>query len=466
MKNKNQGSGGVDLVTPIVEIVHEVVTMILRAVFEVGKYGFKSYFKSNEGIQKIERSKLRVKKTTVNPEALGIDATSKKEVLLSDIDFSKHSFIVGASGFGKTNLIYNIQENYLKKDQPIIFFDPKGNLEAQNDFKELCERYGKKCHVFNESCEESVQLNPVLDGTISQVVDRIMDAFEWTEPYYMEMSTRALRKTLEVLEKEEIIFSLKNIYEHLLNNHDTKETVGLIVKLENIVKSDFGKYLGKDQNDYTLKRIREEKSCLYIGLSTQGYNKTAKAIGKIFLGELLYNSYERLNRSKKSAENKANPIAVIFDEFGALVTDGFIELENKCRGAGIDLTMAIQTTADIDKISPELTVQVMENAANLFILKQRIASSASLLAESIGTIITKKQTNMTENGERGDRGTEREVHELAVHADVIKNLNVGQCILLRQSPHKVNLINVRYSPFAVEKSKEVVSKNNEEALLV
>jgi conjugal transfer pilus assembly protein TraD len=116
--------------------------------------------------------------------------------------------------------------------------------------------------------------------------------------------------------------------------------------------------------------------------------------------------------------------------------------------------MAIQTTADIDKISPELTVQVMENAANLFILKQRIASSASLLAESIGTIITKKQTNMTENGERGDRGTEREVHELAVHADVIKNLNVGQCILLRQSPHKVNLINIRNSEYVVNKLKD------------
>jgi hypothetical protein len=52
MKNKSQGTGGVDLVTPIVEIVHEVITMILRAVFEIGKYGFKAYFKSYEGIQK------------------------------------------------------------------------------------------------------------------------------------------------------------------------------------------------------------------------------------------------------------------------------------------------------------------------------------------------------------------------------------------------------------------------------
>jgi conjugal transfer pilus assembly protein TraD len=395
---------------------------------------------------------------------LGVDTTNKREVMLDDIDFSKHSFIVGASGFGKTNLITIIQEHYLKKGWPLIFFDPKADLEAQTDFKELCERYGKRCHIFNESYEGSVQLNPVMSGTISQVVDRIIDAFEWTEPYYMEMSTRALRSTLEVLKKEEMTISLKNIYEYLLNNHNSKETVGIIVKLENIVKSDFGKYLGRNNSDYTLSKIREEGSCLYIGLSTQGYNKTAKGLGRIFLGELLFNSYKKLNSSRFSSVNKSNPVGIIFDEFGALVTESFIELENKCRGAGIDLTMAIQTTADIDKISPELTIQLMENAANLFILKQRVARSAEVLAESIGTIITKKYTDSTENGEKGERGTVREVHELAVHPDVIKNLNVGQCILLRQSPHKVNLINVRYSPFVVDKSKEAFKQKTKEVL--
>ncbi len=129
------------------------------------------------------------------------------------------------------------------------------------------------------------------------------------------------------------------------------------------------------------------------------------SLGKIFLGELLFNSFTRL-RNSKSLENKENPIAVFFDEFGALVTPRFIELENKCRGAGIDLTMAVQTVADINTINPELTIQVMENCSNWFILKQRVSSSAEVLSEAVGTILSKKYTEMTENGEKAGRGTE------------------------------------------------------------
>ncbi len=451
MKN-NSKNQGVDLFTPMAEIFHEVCLLSGRALFEIGKHGVKRIFNIEDDMQKIERQSLFVNKYTNNPASIGIDTRSKKDFLLKDIDFSQHSFIVGASGFGKTNLITILQERYLKRGEPIIFFDPKGDLEALTSFKKLCESYGQTCHIFSEAYDESIKLNPVLDGTISQVVDRIMSAFEWSEPYYEDNCTQALRASLSELEDLERNFSLKNIYDVLKEKHNTKETVGLIVKLENIIESDFGRLLSGTKEDYTLEKIREERSCLYIGLSTQGYGKTAMALGKIFLGELLFNSYSKLRSQVNSKVSKENPIAVFFDEFGALVTPRFIELENKCRGAGIDLTMAVQTVADIDSINPELTIQVMENCSNWFILKQRVSSSAEMLSEAIGTILSKKQTEMTENGEKAGRGTEREVHELAVHPDIIKNLRIGQCVLLRQHPHKINHINIR--------KKEEVIRNN------
>ena len=69
-----------------------------------------------------------------------IDTKDKKPMLLKEIDFRRHSFIVGASGFGKTNLISILQENSLRHDKPIIFFDPKGDTEALNTFKGICEK--------------------------------------------------------------------------------------------------------------------------------------------------------------------------------------------------------------------------------------------------------------------------------------------------------------------------------------
>ncbi|MEK6626251.1 MAG: TraM recognition domain-containing protein, partial [Bdellovibrionota bacterium] len=215
----------------------------------------------------------------------------------------------------------------------------------------------------------------------------------------------------------------------------------LLAKIEAILVSDFGKILNSRPDGLTLSKIREEKACLYIGLSTQGYGETATAVGKLFLGELLYNSYRTLSKSEE--EGLKNPISIYFDEFGSLVTPEFIELQNKCRGAGMELTLAVQSAADIDRINPDLTRQVIENAGNLFILKQRLQDGAALFSEAIGTVMTKKQTYRVENGQQQNLGTEREAHELLVHPDVIKNLNIGQCVLLRQGPSQINLLNIR-----------------------
>ncbi len=77
----------------------------------------------------------------------------------------------------------------------------------------------------------------------------------------------------------------------------------------------------------------------------------------------------------------------------------------------------------------------------------------------IGTVITKKLTSQTENGEEQSAGTVREVNELIVHPDIIKNLRIGQCVLLRQSPTQVNLINIRNRQMeAIQKVNKLVEE--------
>ncbi len=440
MKNKNQ-SAQVDLFTPIYEIFHELCILLFDLGKEVFKWIWITILKKGPPLEQIKRKALSVKATTDIQDALGIDTKNRKEFLLNEVDFRRHSFIVGASGFGKTNLISILQEHSLRKDKPIVFFDPKGDMEALTTFQKICEQYKKPCYIFSEHYKDSIALNPLIEGTVNQVVDRIMRSFEWSEPYYRDASRRSLTKALQKLEKEGEAFSLKKIFDELVRL-ESKENIGLIAKLEAILVSDFGKILNAECPDaLTLSKIREEKACLYIGLSTQGYGETASAVGKLFLGELLYNSYKTLAiGGNKGLEN---PISIYFDEFGSLVTPEFIELQNKCRGAGMELTVAVQTASDIDRVNPDLTKQVIENAGNLFILKQRLDSSASLFADAVGTILAKKQTYRIENGEQQQSGSEREVFELVVHPDIIKNLGIGQCVLLRQGPTKVNLINIR-----------------------
>lgn len=458
MNNKKQPPQ-LDIFSPIYEIFHELCLLIAELGKEFIMWVLKKIFSKNLVLEKIDRKALNVKKTTDLEDSLGIDTKNRKDFLLDEIDFRRHSFIVGASGFGKTNLMSILQEHTLRKNKPIIFFDPKGDMEALNTFKEICERYKKPCYIFSEHYHDSISLNPVLEGTVNQVTDRIMRAFEWSEPYYRNASRRSLTKSLKILEASDQAFTLQAIFEEL-EKMESKENIGLIAKIEAILESDFGKILNSDNEGLTLSKVREERACLYIGLSTQGYGETAMAVGKLFLGELLYNSYKTLSDEKDPKAGLKNPISVYFDEFGSLVTPEFIELQNKCRGAGIELTLAVQTASDIDRINSDLTKQIVENSGNLFILKQRLDESASFFANAIGTILSKKETLMMEDGELQNRGSIREVNELLVHPDIIKNLTIGQAVLLRQGPTRLNLINVRNrSMDDLKKLNELINKN-------
>jgi len=146
MKNKNQ-SAQVDLFTPIYEIFHELCILLFDLGKEVFKWIWITILKKGPPLEQIKRKALSVKATTDIQDALGIDTKNRKEFLLNEVDFRRHSFIVGASGFGKTNLISILQEHSLRKDKPIVFFDPKGDMEALTTFQKICEQYKKPCYI-------------------------------------------------------------------------------------------------------------------------------------------------------------------------------------------------------------------------------------------------------------------------------------------------------------------------------
>ncbi len=439
-----------DFITPFVELFHELLKLSMKLFLEVLKYVYKKLNKDFYEVEKIELKHLNKTKISQSSSSIGYSTNGSKDLNFDEIDFSKHSFIVGAAGFGKTNLISILQEHSLQSNKPIIFIDPKGDLEALETFKSICEQYERKCYIFSEHYKNSINLNPLREGSVNQVCDRIMSALDWSEPFYKNVCSEALAGALQKLQASRKKFSLSNICSILEESYNNDNTLSLRVMLNQINRSDFGNILREKSNTKTFINIREEKACLYIGLSTQGYGETAYALGKMFLGELLYSSYLKLTQESNSHVSMKESISVFFDEFGALATPRFIELQNKCRGAGIQLFLAVQTASDIDKIDPKLTEQIIENSSNIFILKQRLDVGASLFANAIGTKMSKKYTNQTENGEKGQMGTEREVNELLVHPDIIKNLRVGQCVLLRHNPTKLDLINIRNRKVEIE----------------
>jgi type IV secretory pathway TraG/TraD family ATPase VirD4 len=217
-----------------------------------------------------------------------------------------------------------------------------------------------------------------------------------------------------------------------------KDIEGLLFRLENISDSYFGEFL--DPIGSSMSDIWNNGESIYISLPVLSSPKISRSLGKIILGDLAFAVSEKYKRENLNP----GPIGVYIDELGAVITREFIELLNKCRGVGMELTFAFQSPSDIEDISENLCQQILENASNWFIFKQRMEKGANLFSKAIGTVEGRKSTIQVRAGEELDQGSQRAVEENLVHSNIIKNLSPGQCILLRHDPVQIDLVNVRF----------------------
>jgi hypothetical protein len=460
-KNKGYDSGLGDFMIPLVEALTLTLMKIVELLGTLMAWSFDKYVvkgKRKQKLKKIERSSLEVKKATKNEESIGYSITQGKDLLFSDIAKKRHSVIVGASGFGKSVLLDTLMFDDLKNGKPVIFIDPKGDIDSLNQFKDLCRINNRSCRIFSEhyTGDNLIKLTPVKDGTVTHIADRIHNAFTWSEEHYSVLCYSALKKAVRELKSNDMPVSLDSIYATLIelsNGRDAKikrsDIEGLILRLENIIDSDFGKVLGAD--GFSIDELWQKKECVYIGLPVLGYAKVAKSLGKMILGDLSYSVY---NKYKTEEEKRpSDKVSVYIDELSAIITDNLIELMNKCRGVGMELNLAFQTPSDINKVSPDLCQQLFENGSNWLILKQRMEDSANMLSKAIGTMEGVKETSRVQGGEKQEEGSQRNVEESIVHPNIIKNLNEGQCVFLRHSPTRVDLINIKHI------SRKVVKHN-------
>jgi DNA replication protein DnaC len=455
--SKKQNNGLDGIFVPIIEDFTNLVTKGIdsgtKYFIEYAKNGFKPSVVENPYL-KLSPKMLYSKKQVLDEDYLGWAVNYDRAFPLKFIDPTKHVFLIGASGWGKTNLLNILMENALKKGQAIIFVDPKGTLEAINDFKKLCLFYKRDFAIFSEFDEEAQSFNPIADMTNTQRVELVMRSFDWGDKknqFYMDQASMAITEALETLTKGKIDtdVNLHDLYKELKAKHSNENTSGLMAQFDKLLTSDFGKCFtkgfGKDPNPMTLKRAWKNKTCIYIGCSTQGYSSIARTVGKMFVSEAMNLSYWIGKTSIDSHKNMENSIGLFIDEAGSVLFNDFIDLVNKCRSSGINIYTAIQSYSDMEMVGngDVLMKQLFESYSTWFIQRQTNPENADKLASAFGTYLTQKTTTATDQGGDSGRGSIREAYEYYCHPDILKNINVGQSVLLSHSPKEHAILNVR-----------------------
>ncbi|HAZ12960.1 MAG: hypothetical protein A2X86_09230 [Bdellovibrionales bacterium GWA2_49_15] len=393
----------------------------------------------------VEQKHLHSKKTVTAPDYLGFSASNKRKFHLEELNTKKHTAVIGSTGSGKTVCLRVLIDHALRMGKPVIYFDPKASLEAVAVFRKMCLANRKKLYLFTDIAEDAMPFNPLLDGTLDDISDRIINALEWSEPFYKNESIQALDDVLQCLAESRTIITFKNILLELEKHSNKKNIKGLINQLGKVSRSPYGTLLNNESRDVlTFNRLRLKDACIYVGISSMGHSSSGQILNKIFFGGLLTHAKDSLIGKVPGLHNpEARPTSIIFDELSSTIHEGFIDLQNKCRQAGMEITYATQGPSDIDRISPILTAQIFENTNNLFVFNQIVPAHTEFFARTFGTVTSDKKTHVMEDNRKGDAGSVREAEEFMVHGNILRNLRVGQCVLLQRSPKRVDLLNIR-----------------------
>lgn len=449
---RQQQSQGLDLASPLVEILQGMLTMLGIVLFKLAKFLFTLIYRKIAakyfGIyfsNPVTLKHLKKKTQTTDQNALGYSCNNRRVFKLSELDTKKHTAVIGSTGSGKSVCLHQLIDHALSKGMPVIYFDPKANFDSIETFKKMCASQGKKLYLFSDIVENASFFNPLLDGTLNDISDRIINALEWSEPFYKNESIMALDDVLEALKENGFPITMAKILQGLICHSKSKNISGLINQLSKVSKSDFGKLINNESSEVlTFNRLRAENACLYIGISAMGFSSSGSILNKIFFGALLTHAKDSLiGKVPKVLDPLAKPISVVFDELSSTIHEGFIDLQNKCRQAGIEITYATQGPSDIDRISPALTAQIFENTNNLFVFNQIVPAHTEFFARTFGTVTSIKKTHVIEEERKQSKGTMREVEEFMVHSNIFRGLRVGQCVLLQRTPKRVDLINIR-----------------------
>ncbi len=392
---------------------------------------------------------------------------------LTEGQLNHHVHIVGASGYGKTVLISHIIKQRILNGKGLMFIDLKADLETLLSFSQQVARAGRiddLCIFSLTEKEMSLPYNLILDGTATQLRDRIVNSLNWSEEYYKNQSSSFLLKLLILLcwlrDNQQKDFHLGSILECASNvkkiveignavpltetklkGHaqslkefmDSKDNFnslsGLRAQLESIVLSDFGDLVATNDKGIDLFDAVTTGKIIFIFLDTRRYSETAKVIGRFILQDLKSVS-ARVDAEVEKANRKH--FSVIIDEFADLAQEDFISFLDRARSSKMSVVVAHQEICDLQRISPEFAGRLMGNTSSLYAFLQKRPESAEMISGMAGTRTVWKSTKQTERFGffEVDSGkySKREVEEFVIHPNLIKSLRVGKCVCIKKYP--------------------------------
>ena len=384
-------------------------------------------------------------------------------------DNSKHIFISGTTGSGKTVALSNFIRSACIKNYGALIIDGKGD-EGQGSLLEItklfCKTYNRKLYIVSMNDPEiSNKYNPFIRANETVAKDMLINMTTWSEEHYKTNTERYLQRLIKLLKLANINLSFNSIVENIKSDKFIALSKNLadnkiISKDEHLSNLDIAKASSKiadnasarfltiseskvgelfNERGVDIYKALKEKAIIIFVLNPLLYPETAQAMGRLILIDT--------KKAVSKLFNSENRKFFIFDEINVYASSVLVDLINKSRSANITCIPATQSLSDLEnETGDKFKNQIIENCNNYIVLRQNSFKSAEEWAKTIGTKQTMLMTyQMNEEGST-KKGSSRRGREFIVHPDEIKSQGVGEAIYISRDRKQCDRIKV-FKPF-------------------
>jgi hypothetical protein len=400
---------------------------------------------------------------------VGASATNRGPLWLDDEPRLMHTWVVGATGTGKTqSVLLPALRSDILAGRAAVFIDGKGDRETLSAIWSLARearREGDFRYFDLRRPQESLSYSPLLNGTPNEQTDKIMAALRWDNEFYRAQSKAVLLRVLRSLKATGQAYSLDDVLAALSDLSALRaladavldvdrraelahiagrwkdyfvETSGLRSQLEALLMTDFGELLKAPQPTLDVAEAYQAGAIVYFALPVARFPETAPLVAKLIISDL--NSVAGM---VQDGQLERSFVSVVIDEFAAFAMPLFVDLLNKGRSAGMAITISHQSMrGDLASAERGFIDQVADNTNIKICLRQ--SADAEYVAGLSGTYKTVKRTEQTLAApfghERTGLGSAREVDEYHVSPNLIRQLPQGYAIVQISAPATLDLV--------------------------
>ena len=391
------------------------------------------------------------------------------KVFVTDRERESHMQIVGPTRSGKSQLLFGLSGQDMKRGMPVFFMEAKGDSSDFDQFLKLANLAGRPFDVryFNPQDSRSMTFNPIrrLPGQDTTAVANQLARAIGREPtssgegqdYYRSLDYARMLNMIEVFCATGLEFTFKDCLAYFSSDKARKKAFDLCKDPRKVeaAQEDFKKgtdtsaltsairpwttgELGRLLNDYSpqirLEEIFKYDQLAYFAVPVGHLQVLANPLGRMLISGLL-----SVAASRQKMYPKPKPASVILDEFAEFATPVFASFIATVGSARFWTVLSHQDLGQLKRIegmSPEaFHSAVFANTSGCKVCFRTPApEDAEFWSATLGTYKTFKDTEQIQRGMLGmamktGQVSRREVEEFKVHPNLLKSLIPGTALI-------------------------------------